>query len=193
MELDWTPYHGWGDDLVKHEIYESIDNGQYLKIGETDDTVYHFTKINIEDNRRYCYFVKAIRNDGAGSFSNLVCKLVQHPLHPQWIDAEQASTIGEDQVRVDFYIEESGGVNSFRLFKSTGPGKPFIEDEIFTDITGPTLSHTDNVVSTDKQYQYKLYSLDVCGNPVIASNITGNIVCRQVLWHCRPFFPGPPI
>jgi gliding motility-associated-like protein len=193
IQLSWTPYVGW-DSLayVKHDIYESIDNGGYNKIGETDDTVFHFTQNNIEDNRRYCYFVKAIRNDGAGSFSNVVCKLVRHPLHPQWINAEQASAEGEDQVSLEFYIEESGEVTSFQLFRSTGPGKPFIEDVIFNDVTGPTLSHTDNVISTDKQYQYKLFSLDVCHNPVIASNITGNIVLQASSVSLQAFLSWTP-
>jgi gliding motility-associated-like protein len=176
MELDWTPYQGWGDDLVRYDVYASVDNGTYSLIDQTDNDVYNTVHNNIEDNRQYCYFLKAIRNDGVASFSNVACREVRHPLHPQWIDAEQASAVGEDQVSMDFYIEESGEVTSFQLFRASGPGKPFIEHEIITDVSGPTLNYTDNVVSTDKQYQYKLYSLDVCYNPVISSNITGNIV-----------------
>ena len=177
MKLSWTPYIGWHSlDYVKHKLFVSIDNGSYNKIAETDDTVYHFVHNNIEDNRRYCYFVKAIRNDGVGSFSNVACRMIRHPLHPQWIDAEQSSAEGEDQVSMEFHIEESGEVSSFQLFRATGPGKPFIEHEIFTDVTGPALSYNDQVVSTEKQYLYKLYSLDVCFNPVVSSNITGNIV-----------------
>jgi gliding motility-associated-like protein len=192
IQLSWTPYIGWDSLLVKHEIYVGMDNGNYAKIGETDDTVYFFTQKNIEDNRRYCYYVKAVRNDGAGSFSNVVCRLVQHPLHPQWINAEQASAVGGDQISMEFYIEQSGGITSFQLFRSTGPGKPFIEDVIFHDVTGPTLGHTDNVVSTDKQYQYKLYSLDVCYNPVIASNITGNIVLQASSVALQAFLSWTP-
>jgi gliding motility-associated-like protein len=177
IQLSWTPYVGWGDNLVKYEAYVNIDNGPFSYIGQRD-TILPIQHKDIEDNRRYCYFVKAIRNDGVGSFSNIACKHVRHPLHPQWIDAEQAAAVGVDQVSMEFYIEESGEVTTYQLFRATGPGKPFIEHEIITDVVGPTLSYTDNVVSTDKQYLYKLYSLDVCYNPVIASNITGNIVLQ---------------
>ena len=178
MSLNWTPYIGWDSLLAKHEIYVSIDNGNYIKFAETANDSTNCIHNNIEDNRQYCYFVKAIRNDGVGSFSNVACRTIQHPLHPQWIDAERASAVGEDQVSMDFYIEESGEVTSFQLFRASGPGKPFIELEKFTDVSGPTLSYTDNVVSTEKQYQYKLYSLDVCNKPVVPSNITGNIVLQ---------------
>ena len=177
MELDWTPYVGWGENLVKYEAHVSVDNGPFSYLGQRD-TILSLQHKDIEDNRRYCYFVKAIRDDGVRSFSNIACKHVRHPLHPQWINAEQASAVGVDQVRMEFYIEESGEVTTYQLFRATGPGKPFIEHEIITDVVGPTLSYTDNVVSTDKQYLYKLYSLDVCYNPVIASNITGNIVLQ---------------
>ncbi len=192
MELNWTPYQGWGDDLVRYDVYASVDNGAYGLIDQTDNDVHHTVHSNIADNRRYCYFVKAIRNDGNGSFSNVACKLVRHPLHPSWIDAEQASAIGSDQISLKFYIEESGEVTTFQLFRATGPGKPFIEHEIFTDVDGPVLSYTDNVVSTDKQYLYKLYSLDVCYNPVIASNITGNILLQANAVALQAFLAWTP-
>ncbi|MEE9461785.1 MAG: hypothetical protein V3V53_08130, partial [Bacteroidales bacterium] len=140
MKLSWTPYLGWDSIVyVKHEIYVSVDNGPYFTIDQTDYGVHNTVHNNIEDNRRYCYFVKAIRSDGAGSFSNNACRQIQHPLHPQWINAEQASAVGEDQVSMDFYIEESGEVTSFQLYKSDNPGIPLFPYEIITDVSGPTL------------------------------------------------------
>jgi gliding motility-associated-like protein len=195
MELDWTPYIGWDSlDYVKHQIFVSIDNGSYQKIGETDDTVYHFVLNNIEDNRRYCYLVEAIRKDGVGSFSNKACKFTQHPLHPQWIDAEQASVFEENQVSVDFFIEESGEVTSYRLYRRTGPGKPLVPIQDFTDVSGPTLNYIDQdpILSTQKQYQYQLYSLDVCGDSVVGSNISGNVVLQANSSSLQAFLSWTP-
>ena len=193
MELEWTPYIGWDStQYVMHEIFVSIDNGPYNSIGTTDADEFTFTHKNLEDNKRYCYFVKAIRNDGVGSFSNKACKFTQHPLHPQWIDAEQASVFEENQVSMDFYIEESGEVTSFRLYRITGPGNPLEPVQDFTDVSGPSFSYTDNVVSTNKQYQYKLYSLDVCGDSVVGSNITGNIVLQATSVSLQAFLSWTP-
>jgi gliding motility-associated-like protein len=192
MELKWTPYIGWGANLVRYNIYVSVDNGQYFEIGQKDDTVYQFVHRNIEDNHQYCYFIEAVRNDNARSSSNISCKFTYHPLHPQWIDAEQASALGEDQVSMDFYIEESGEVTSFRLYRNTGPGKPFDTLQFFSDVSGPILSYTDNVVSTEKQYQYKLYSLDVCSDSVVGSNITGNIVLQASSVALQAFLSWTP-
>jgi len=181
MELDWTPYVGWDSAAyVKHKIFVSNDNGSYNPIGETDDTVYHFIHNNIEDNRRYCYLVEAISDFPITSFSNKACKFTQHPLHPRWIDAEQASVFEENQVSVDFFIEESGEVTSYRLYRRTGPGKPLVPIQDFTDVIGPTLHYIDQdpILLTQKQYQYQLYSLDVCGDSVVGSNISGNIVLQ---------------
>lgn len=194
MNLQWTPYIGWdSSDYVKHQVFVRIDNGSYQKIGETDDTVYHYVQHDIEDNRRYCYRVEAIRNDGVGSFSNEACKFTDYLLHPQWIDAEQASVLGKDQIGVDFYIEESGEVTSFRLLRRTGPSNPFDTIQDFVDVFGPTLSYSDDVLSTEKQYQYQLYSQDVCGKIVAGSNITGNVVLQassaglQAFLHWTPY------
>jgi gliding motility-associated-like protein len=192
IQLDWSPYLGWGGDLVRHDVFVSMDGGAFDSIDATDDTVFSFVHDNIEDNHHYCFVVKAVRSDGAGSFSNSACKMVQHPLHPQWIDAEQASAVGGDQVSVDFYIEESGEVTSFQVFKSTGPGKPFIEHQVFTDVSGPTLNFTDEVISTGKQFQYKLYSLDVCGHPGVSSNITGNVVLQASSMALQAFLSWTP-
>jgi len=193
MKLDWTPYIGWDSlDYVKHQIFVSIDNGSYNKIGETDDTVYHFIHNNIEDNRRYCYLVEAISDFPITSFSNKACKFTQHPLHPQWINAEEASAVGEDQVSMDFYIEESGQVTTFQVYKSDNPSQPLSPHDIITDVSGPTLSYTDNVVSTVKQYKYQLYSLDVCNKPVVASNITGNIVLQANSVSLQAFLSWTP-
>jgi gliding motility-associated-like protein len=194
MKLSWTPYIGWDSLLVKHEIYFKIDNGSYTKLTETDNDSTNCTHNNIEDNRVYCYFVKAVRNDGIFSFSNITCRNVQHPLHPQWIDAEQASVPEENQVSVDFYIEESGEVTSYRLYRRTGPGKPLLPIQDFTDVSGPALNYIDQdpILSTQKQYQYQLYSLDVCGDSVVGSNISGNVVLQVNSTSLQAFLSWTP-
>ena len=181
MMLDWTRYIGWNaGQYVRHDVYVSTDGGHYEQLTSTSADSTSCSHLNLEDNHQYCYFVKAIRNDGEGSFSNIACRQVRHPLHPLWIDAEQASAIGEDQIKVDFYIEESAEVTSYRLYRRTGPGKPLIPIQDFMDVSGPTLSYIDQdpFLSTVKSYQYQLYSLDVCGDSVVGSNITGNIVLQ---------------
>jgi len=192
IDMNWTPYQGWGTDLVRYEIFVGIDNGTYILIDSVDNDVTQYKYPGVEDNRRYCYFIKAIRNDGIGSYSNVACKQIRHPLHPQWINAEEASSIGADQVIMDFYIEESGEVTSFHLYKSDNPGMPPFPYLIINDVSGPTYSYTDDVVSTSKQYQYQLYSLDVCNKPVVPSNITGNIVLQASSVSLQAFLSWSP-
>jgi gliding motility-associated-like protein len=48
------------------------------------------------------------------------------------------------------------------------------------------------VVSTDKQYQYKLYSLDVCSDSIVGSNITGNIVLQATSVSLQAFLSWTP-
>jgi len=88
---------------------------------------------------------------------------------------QSASASGNESVELKFVMDPAAEVTSYQLFKASGPGKPFISDAIIRDLEH-SLTYTDPVLSTVKQYQYKLYSLDVCDNPVTGSNITGNIV-----------------
>ena len=175
MNLIWTSYRGW-DQVVRYEVYFSVDGSAYslLEDGETQDTAK--IQLGIEDNRRYCYFIKAV-SPTTQSFSNIACKNVTHPLFPSWIDAESASAIGEDQVELRFALDPAGEVTSFRLFKAAGPGKPFIADAIIRNAED-SIVYTDQVISTKLPWLYKLYALDVCDNinPATASNVCGNIV-----------------
>jgi hypothetical protein len=181
MHLDWTSYNGWEDDLVKYEVYYSINNGPFAILfanGTQDTTEVH---IDILENRNYCYFIKAVNpSPSVYSFSNKVCRYVSHPLHPAWINAESASAVGSDQVEVKFAMDPAGEVTRYQLMKAAGPDKPFTDSVTVIGDAGDTLSYIDNVLSTEKQFQYKLYSLDVCDNITTESNICGNIVLSAV-------------
>ncbi len=173
MELEWTPYLGW-DELVRYEVYVLADGGPFSKLKDIHRDTLNYEHPNIEVNHQYCYLVRAI-SPTTHSFSNITCRNVSHPLQPAWIDAESASAVGGDQVELRFAIDPSCEVRNFQLFKAAGPGKPFTEGEIFREVED-SLVHLDPVISTGKRYQYKLKSLDVCDNPVVESNICGNII-----------------
>ena len=175
MTLNWTPYVGW--TVVRYDVFLSVDNGPFTFFrnvsGDTLTTKHFF----IDENHRYCYFVEAVKADGFRSGSNITCRNVTHALHPRYIDLEYASvdTGGALMINLAFYIDPSGEVNDFQLFRAR-PGTPVAGQQIFTDVSGNQFTHSDAVVGTDRKYLYKLYSLDVCRNPVTASNIAGNIV-----------------
>jgi len=175
MELEWTAYVGW-DDLVKYEVYFSVDGGAYTILKKDGTQGTSELHLGIVDNRRYCYFIKAV-SARTHSFSNIVCRNVSHPLYPAWINAESASAIGTDVIEVKFAVDPAGEVSSFRLYKAAGPGKPFIRDAILSR-TGDSIVHQDPVISTKLRWLYKLYALDVCNNinPETESNVCGNIV-----------------
>jgi gliding motility-associated-like protein len=176
MTLDWTPYLGW-TSVVRYEIYVSIDNGAFSLIKEESGDVLTTDQNFIEKNRRYCYFVQAVRNDNQRSLSNITCRDVRHAIPPGYIDIEYASvdTTGANMIDLAFYIDPSGEVNDFQLFRAR-PGTPFAGQQVFSDVTGNQFTYTDQVIGTDRRYLYMLYSLDVCNNPEIASDTAGNIV-----------------
>ncbi len=189
MELEWSPYKGWGEELGRYEVYCSVDGGQWNYLGKTDiDT--SFLHPDILNNKHYCYFIKAIHPDTC-SFSNKACRNVSHLFHPEWINAESASAVGDDHVKLKFVMDPAGEVVNFQLFKASVPGEPFISDIVFTGVSD-SLTYLDPVLSTDRKYQYKLYSLDVCGNPVTESNISGNIVLSTSSMGLKAFLSWNP-
>ena len=175
MTLNWTPYGGW--TVALYEVFVSVDNRAYTLLKNVDGEILTMNHFSINENHRYCYFVEAARADGIRSSSNITCRNVTHALHPQFIDLEYASvdTGGAFLIDLAFYIDPSGEVNDFQLFRAR-PGTPFAGQQVFTDVTGNQFTYSDAVIGTDRKYLYKLYSLDVCRNPVTASNTAGNMV-----------------
>jgi gliding motility-associated-like protein len=176
MQLEWNAYRGWGNDLVRYDVFYRLDDGPFQPVlqGGTLDTA--IIQIGILDNRQYCYLVRAIHPDpGTESFSNIACRYIDQPNPPAWINAESASVIGSDQIELKFAIDPAGEVGDFQLYKAAGPDRPFVPDIVFRQV-GDTLVYVDPVPSTEKRRLYKLYSLDVCDHPVTESNIAGNVV-----------------
>jgi gliding motility-associated-like protein len=174
--LSWTPYLGW-PSVVRYEIYVSIDNGSYTLLKEIDGDSLTVNHYSIEDNHKYCYFIEAVKADNLRSTSNIDCRDVRHAIHPGFIDIEYVSvdTGGANIIDLAFYIDPSGEVNDFQLFRAR-PGTPYAGQQIFTDISSEQFTYSDEVAGTDRQYIYKLFSLDVCLNAVTGSDPAGNIV-----------------
>ncbi|HEC43751.1 MAG TPA: hypothetical protein ENI20_13080 [Bacteroides sp.] len=174
MDLNWTHYVGWGEELLKYEIYYSVNQGPYQFLVDIKNDINTYTHNDILPNRIYCYFIKAIKKGGVYSFSNIICRNISHPVHPAWIDAEYASAVGNDKVELKFVMDPAGEVTDFQLFKDSGPSKTFKEDTVFHGVYD-SLVYLDPVLSTDRRFRYQLWSLDVCGKGT-ESNISGNIV-----------------
>ena len=68
MTLNWTPYIGW--TVVRYEVFLSIDNGAYTFFQNVDGDSLSMDQFSIVENRRYCYYVEAVRSDGIRSSSN---------------------------------------------------------------------------------------------------------------------------
>jgi hypothetical protein len=175
IDLDWTHYVGWGEELVKYEIYYSVNQGPYQFLVDIKNDTNTYTHNDILPNRIYCHFIKAIKRGDVYSFSNIICRNISHPVPPAWIDAEYASAVGNDTVELKFVMDPAGEVTDFQLFKDSGPSKTFKEDTVFHGVYD-SLVYLDPVLSTDRRFRYQLRSLDVCGNEGTKSNISGNIV-----------------
>ena len=175
MTLDWTPYVGWTP--VRYEIYASTDNGEWTYLAQVEGEVNTYDQHFIVENHRYCYFIEAVRAGNVRSTSNITCREVSHALHPQYIDLEYASvdSSGANLINLAFFVDPSGEVDDFQLYRAR-PGTPYAGMQSFMNVEGNQFGYADEVVGTDRKFHYKLYSLDVCLNPVTASNVGGNIV-----------------
>ncbi|MCF6183394.1 MAG: fibronectin type III domain-containing protein, partial [Bacteroidales bacterium] len=71
ISLIWNNYIGWDSNFKQYEIYCKENNGSFTKIAQTNYNDTSFIHSNLNYHSNYTYYIKAVRNDGVESVSNL--------------------------------------------------------------------------------------------------------------------------
>ncbi|MCF6366305.1 MAG: gliding motility-associated C-terminal domain-containing protein [Bacteroidales bacterium] len=169
--LKWNNYISWGSNFKNYEIYCKINSGTYTKIGTTayNDTI--FVHNGAEYEFDYKYYVKAVRNDGAESFSNITNVFTNTIKYPEYLKVD--SLIVNDNISLYFNVDPNSEVKRYILYKSDN------YMDLYDSVSGvyhtnkKYLNFTDNY-NNEKNYYY-LSAIDYCGDEVSKTEIISNI------------------
>lgn len=172
VDLSWTEYFGWSA-VDEYEIFGKWNGQPWMSFGTTTGTTFN---LPIEDGKDYCFAVKAIRSDGAETFSNVGCIFTSSPSQPAY-NYLQVATVNGEQVVLRQHIDNSVPITEIAIERKVG-ADPFEEiDRI--PVTSGTLTFVDDDVDVQMEsYAYRAKVIDSCSNEGGVSNEAHTILLQ---------------
>lgn len=164
VTLSWTPYEGW-NNLNAYEVWGRILGESWVLMGTTTNNQ---LTVSVEGLKDYCFFVKAVSDNGAISFSNISCLSIVAPLEPDYHYLQVAS-IENGVVELKHLVEAASGIQAilFEKMDKNGVFQPLIQLPVVTDV----VQFTDTDVDVfSYSYTYRARVIDSCGRPGTTSN-----------------------
>ncbi len=178
INVQWTPYLGWDDELKNYEIILTIDGGPDSLLKTIDPDTTNYIHQEIESYTSYCYHIRANHTDGRISTSNRVCTFTQMPRIPDYINADYASMENGNEVHISFTIDPQSEIYRFRLFK--GNNTTSITELVSAFYNPPSwnIKYIDTINDPSIRYYYRLKAINACDSIVTVSNVASNMVLK---------------
>lgn len=177
--LNWSAYVGW--DVLEYQIFASLDGGSYQLIGTVDGNTNTYKHRHVEADVTYVYYIKAIMlNGNYNSRSNAVSVYTDMPTPPDFINANYATVLQENIIRLEFLVDTYADEVSYKILRNKE--NSLVEfDTIVTkypaDVQAGMIITYDDVINTDEVHYYKLAMINTCQVPFdLESNICSNIL-----------------
>ncbi len=177
VALTWSNYSGWGTNIANYRIYRRFTGTDYQLIKTVAATTTEYTDENLANDRWYCYYIEAVSNNGTTATSNSIDFTASGHEGPLRLIAQYASVDENQNIALSFQITNSGEVSEFQLLRAMNNDDNYRTIASFP-FTGQTqIVYTDgDVDASQNTYQYKLASIDPCGQISKTSNIASNML-----------------
>jgi hypothetical protein len=170
VDLAWSAYIGW-NAVASYEIWAKVSNQNWELIGSTNNTTYSASVIGLEN---YCFFIKAISDQGIVSFSNRSCLSIVAPTQPDFHYLKVA-TVLNNAVELRHLVDVSGGVTGIVFEKMNNSG--VFETLVELPLSSNTLNYVDTDVDVaNYSYSYRARIIDSCGKQGVVSNVAKTIL-----------------
>lgn len=172
INLEWTPYSGWTDEVKKYEVLVSIGGSPYEVIATIESANLKYSHNNVIYDANYCYYIRATSVNDTISLSNKVCRYAEPPSQPAFHYLATASHQLNEAVEVVCYTDETAAVSRYEI-EVKGPYDTGFESiaEIGS-APGSFFNFVDDQVFPERgSYQYRINLIDTCGRVGAVSNI----------------------
>ncbi len=174
ITITWNNYIGWGSEFQKYQVFCKENNGSYVKIAEKPygDTI--FIQNNLTYNSEYTYYIKALRNDGTESVSNLKLIRTQAINFPTLLKIDSV-IVYNNETEISFLFDSNADIDKYVLFGSNDYTGEYVRIDSITDVN---VRHTfsDKINDINTLSYYFTAAVDYCGNIVFRSDTVSNIV-----------------
>lgn len=170
VELSWSPYIGW-NSVASYEIWGQIVGEDWELFGISTNPAF---TASVEGLKDYCFFIKAISDNGAISYSTKACLSIIAPTEPDFHYLKVA-TVNGNQIELRHLIDASSGVTAilFEKMNFAGVFEPLIQ----ITVTSNNVNYIDADVEVNRySYTYRARLIDSCGRPGMTSNSAKTIL-----------------
>jgi len=173
--VTWNKYSSQPLKISSYSILFSINGSGFTEAATVNATDNSFTLTSFTSNASYCFIVRANLEGGLFSTSNMACLNTRMQRPPQWINADQATVNTDNSISVSYTIDSQSEIKTFGLYKRKDGESEFTKLTVIQSVGGKIM-YTDHDVQTGLKYYYRLGAINNCGNPVVLSGISGNML-----------------
>lgn len=163
IDIQWTPYVGWGSDDYEIDIYLKINNGNYQRVAASLVSSFSRFTYNFDNfGDQFCFYIRAKNKiNGFTSSSNVIC--VSSNTQIQASDSYIANvSVQNQQVELTFITQTGTSIAKINVYKAENNGPFSLWQSIAT--TGGIINLTDNQVKVNSK-NYKYYFTTVGASP----------------------------
>jgi len=175
INLVWNSYSSFPLTVAGYTILASENNGPFTVIGTVAPDKTSFSTGTFITGSQYCFIVRAELNGGAFSSSNRVCLATKMQRPPQWINADQATVNDDNSVSLSYTIDPQSEIKSFGLDRKKESENDFARLAVIQS-SDNRVTYTDYAATPGQKYIYRLGAINNCGNPVVLSPVSVNMV-----------------
>ncbi len=175
IEINWNSYPSFPRQVLSYTILYSINGDSYSEAGITSKETGSYIMNDFSFDKQYCFIVRADLAEGFSSVSNKACLQTRMQRPPQWINADYATVVPEDEILLSFKADLLSEISEYILERKTGSSGTFSQIYHFTDHSGSFLYGDSNADIGEINY-YRLSAINSCNIPITVSNIASNIV-----------------
>ncbi|MCD6069440.1 MAG: hypothetical protein K0S33_4266 [Bacteroidetes bacterium] len=181
VTLGWTPYINMRNGVRTYRIFQSVNGGAYTMIDDTAGLSY--TVENLQQNKTYKFFVRAVDSTGTiTSSSNVITFFSKSQPLPVFIYVKSVSVNLAQDIDIGIQVDDTSGVQGIEVYRSRSATGTFTLVGYITCAPGNASYYiTDaNVETATTEYYYKAIAIDSCGLPAITSNVSKSVVLQVV-------------
>ena len=175
--VSWNSYKSYPKQVSGYRILVSVNGGIFSEAGITGSSSNSLIISNFIANTTYCFETMAILDGGYTSSSNKTCHQTGMQRAPDWINADYATVDEKNNINLSFSVDPFSEISAFRLEKKTEDENDF---SIIAQIESGNkqIRFTDKTADPLKKNYYRLLAINNCGNPIVSSNLSCNIVVK---------------
>jgi gliding motility-associated-like protein len=182
IKLDWTDYVGWNQGVKNYIILVSTNGGPIKYLTTLSGTKLTYTDTELIPNNNYCYFIRAVSNEGnITSSSNRVCYKLTVANEPTNHYLKQVTVLSDNSIQLAFFVDKEAPVKHYSIERSVDDGMSFVEIAKVNPTNNNDIIYNDNNVDAQNNvYHYRVKVIDICDKVVRISNTSTNIKLNAI-------------